>query len=153
MYANSCLEDVICRYGWYANSSLEESVICIYGCVNVLIVDRGELDAHEAKIIFSRIRVNLSLTTTYNPTENGKVEWQHGPILKAWEIACHAKMGGWLQLLLYALWVDKTIHVAQSQDTCQPSSSYIKIQSCQSTKILFPTPLYTGKIRWAWKIS
>ena len=53
---------------------LLEDVICGYGCVGTIIADKGELDSDEAKEFFSRIGVKLSLTITYNPEANGKIE-------------------------------------------------------------------------------
>ena len=33
--------------------------------------------------MFDRLGVKLSLTTAYNPEANRKIEWGHGPIVKA----------------------------------------------------------------------
>ena len=55
---------VVCQF-------LIEEVICRYGCVGNIVVDRGELDAAKAKEIFNRLGVKLSLTTAYNPEANG----------------------------------------------------------------------------------
>ena len=56
-------------------------------------MDRGEVDANEAKEFFSRMGIKLSLTTAYNPEENGKVECGRGPIVKALVKACQGKVG------------------------------------------------------------
>ena len=53
---------------------LIEAVLCRYGCAVKIVADRGELDAEEAEELFNRLGVKLSLTTTYNPEANGKVE-------------------------------------------------------------------------------
>ena len=50
--------------------------------VGKIVADRGELDAQEAEELFDRLGVKLSLTTTYNPEANGKVECGHEPIVK-----------------------------------------------------------------------
>jgi hypothetical protein len=67
---------------------LIEEVICRYGCVGKIVANRGELDAQEAEELFDRLGVKLSLTTAYNPEANGKVEREHGPIVKALVRAC-----------------------------------------------------------------
>ena len=69
-----------------------------------------ELDANEAKELFSRIGVKLSLTMAYSPDANGKVERGHSSIVKALAKACDRKMGNWPRLLPYALWADRTTH-------------------------------------------
>jgi hypothetical protein len=61
----------VCRF-------LIEEVVCWYGCVGKIVVDRGELDAQEAEELFDRLGVRLSLTTAYNLEANGKVECGHG---------------------------------------------------------------------------
>jgi hypothetical protein len=93
----------VCRF-------LIEEVVCRYGCVGKIVADRGELDAQEAEELFDRLRVKLSLTTTYNPKANGKVERGHGPIVKALVWACEGQVGKWPRLLPYALWADRTTH-------------------------------------------
>ena len=47
-----------------------------------IVADIGELDAQEAEEFFGRLGVKLSLTTTYNPEANRKVEHGHWPIVK-----------------------------------------------------------------------
>ena len=76
----------VCRF-------LIEEVVCRYGCVGKIIADRGELDAQEAKELFDRLGVKLSLTTTYTRKENGKVERGHGPIVKVLVQACGGQVG------------------------------------------------------------
>ena len=93
----------VCRF-------LLEDVICRYGCIGKIVADRGELDANEAREFFSRMGIKLSLTTAYNPEENGKVERGHGPIVKALVKACHGKIGDWPRLLPFALCADRTTH-------------------------------------------
>ena len=75
-----------------------------------IVADRGELDAREATELFERLGVKLSLTTTYNPEVNGKIERGHGPIVKAIVQACNGRVGNWQRLLPYALWADRTTH-------------------------------------------
>ena len=67
---------------------LIEDVICRYRCVGKIVANRGQLDAQEAGELFDRLGVNLSLTTTYCPETNGKVERGHKPIVKAIIRAC-----------------------------------------------------------------
>ena len=76
----------VCRF-------LIKEVICRYGCVGKIVVDRGELDAEEAEELFDRLGVKLSLTTAYNPEANGKIERGHGPIVKALVRACEGRVG------------------------------------------------------------
>ena len=47
-----------------------------------IVPDRGELDEQEAKQLFDRHGVKLSLTTASNLKANGKVKRRHGPIVK-----------------------------------------------------------------------
>jgi hypothetical protein len=93
----------VCRF-------LIEEVVCRYRCVGKIVVDCGELDAQEAEELFDRLGVRLSLTTTYNPEANEKVEREHEPIVKALVRACEDQVGSWPQLLPYALWADQTTH-------------------------------------------
>ena len=93
----------VCRF-------LIEDVICRYGCVGKIVADCGELDAEEAEELFDRLGVKLSLTTAYNPEANGKVEREHGPIVKALVWVCRGQVGSWPRLLPYALWADRTTH-------------------------------------------
>ena len=74
---------------------LHEDVVCRYGCVGKIVADQGELDACEAMDIFERPSVKISLTTTYNPEANGKIERAHGPIVKALVRACNGRVGNW----------------------------------------------------------
>ena len=76
---------VVCKY-------LLEDVVCRYGCVGKIVADQGELDACEAMDIFERPSVKISLTTTYNPEANGKIERGHGPIVKAIVWACNDRV-------------------------------------------------------------
>ena len=41
---------------------LIEEVVCRYGCVGKIVVDKGELDAYEAEELFDRLVVKLSFT-------------------------------------------------------------------------------------------
>ena len=68
------------------------------------------MDAQESEELFGRLGVNLSLTTTYNPEANGKVERGHRPIGKALVRACGGQVGNWPRLLPYALLADRTTH-------------------------------------------
>ena len=53
-----------------------------------VIADRGELDSDKAREFFAKHGVRLTLTTTYNPEANGKIERGHSPIVKALAKAC-----------------------------------------------------------------
>ena len=75
-----------------------------------IVVDRGELDAHEETELFERLGVKLSLTTAYNPEANGKIKRGHGPIVKAIVRACNGRVGNWPRLFPYALWADRTTY-------------------------------------------
>ena len=57
------------------------------------MTDQGELDALEVEELFNQLGINLSLTTTYNPEANGKVERGHEPIVKALVRACDGRVG------------------------------------------------------------
>ena len=48
--------------------------------------------------------------TTYNPKANGKVEHEHGPIVKAIVRAYNGRVRNWPRLLPYALWADRITH-------------------------------------------
>jgi hypothetical protein len=54
--------------------------------------------------------IKLSLTTTYNPEANKKVERGHGLIMKALVKACQGKVSEWPCLLPFALWADRMTH-------------------------------------------
>ena len=103
---------VVCQF-------LLEEVFCRYGCVSQVIVDRGELNSDEAKDLFAKHGVWLTLTTAYNPEPNRKIERGHSPILKALAKACDEKVKLWPQMLLYALWADRTTH--SSVNGCMPT--------------------------------
>ena len=53
-----------------------------------MIAVRGELDSDKAREFFAKHGVWLTLTTTYNPEANGKIERGHSPIVKALAKAC-----------------------------------------------------------------
>ena len=89
---------------------LLEEVFCRYGCVGQVIVDRGELDSDKARGFFAKHGVQLTLTTTYNPEANGKIERGHSLIVKALAKACDGRVKDWPQMLPYALWADRTTH-------------------------------------------
>jgi hypothetical protein len=72
---------------------LLEEVIRWYGCVGQVIVDRGQLDSNEAREFFVKLRVRLTLTTTYNRKANGKIKRGHNPIVKALVKACDKRLG------------------------------------------------------------
>jgi hypothetical protein len=79
-------------------------------CVGKVVADRGELDSDEARQFFTKFGVRLTLTTAYNLEANGKIERNHGPIVKALVKACDGRMKLWPQMLPYALWADRTTH-------------------------------------------
>ena len=94
---------VVCRF-------LIEEVVCPYGCVGKIVANQGEFNTQEAKELFDWLGVKLSHTMTYNPEANGKVEREHGLIVKALLRACEGQVGNWPQLLPYALLADRTTH-------------------------------------------
>ena len=53
---------------------LLEDVICRYGCVGKIVVDRGELDTNEAKEFFSRIGVKLD-SSPWHTTRTQMGRW------------------------------------------------------------------------------
>ena len=75
-----------------------------------MIADRGEHDSDKAREFFAKHGVRLTLTTTYNPEANGKIERGHSPIIKALAKACDGRVKDWPQMLPYALWADWTTH-------------------------------------------
>ena len=85
---------------------LLEEVFCRYGCVGQMIADRGELNSDKAREFFTKHGFWLTLTTTYNPEANGKIERGHIPIVKALTKACDGRVKDWPQMLPYALWAD-----------------------------------------------
>ena len=87
-----------------------EDIVCRYGCIGKIVVDRGELNSDEAREFFDRIGLRLSLTTSYNLEANGKIERGRSPIVKALAKACKGKVGTWPKVLPYALWADRTTH-------------------------------------------
>ena len=58
---------IVCQF-------LVEEVFCRYGCVGQVIADQGKLNYDEAKELFTKHGVRLTLTVAYNPEANGKVE-------------------------------------------------------------------------------
>ena len=89
---------------------LLEEVFCRYGCVGQVIANRGELNSDKDREFFTKHGVRLRLTTTYNPEANGKIKLGHIPIIKALAKACDGRVNDWPQMLLYALWADRTTH-------------------------------------------
>ena len=67
----------------YVCKFLIKDIIFRYECVGKIMANRAELDAQEAKELFDRLGVKLSLPKTYNPEANGKFERGHGSIVKA----------------------------------------------------------------------
>ena len=55
----------------------------------------GELDSDKAREFFAKHGVRLTLTTTYNPEANGKIERGHSPIIKALAKACNRRVKDW----------------------------------------------------------
>ena len=85
-----------------------EDIICRYGTISNIVADRGELASDEAKEYFKRRRINLRLTTAYNPEANAKVERGHGPVVQAIVKATGNNPAKWPEMLHYALWADRT---------------------------------------------
>ena len=80
-----------------------EDIICRYVCIGKIVADRGDLDTYEAHIIFRNFGIKLSLTTSYNPEANRKVERGHSSIVRALVKACGGKPSDWPRLLFFAL--------------------------------------------------
>ena len=93
----------VCRF-------LLEEVFCRNRSIGQVIADRGELNSNEAKKLFAKHGVRLTLTTAYNPEANRKIEWGHNPIVKALAKACDEKVKLWPQMLPYTLRADRTTH-------------------------------------------
>jgi hypothetical protein len=89
-------------------SFIFEDIICRYGTVSSIVADRGELASAEAHEFFQRRRINLKLTTAYNPEGNAKVERGHGQIVQAIIKATRNNPARWPEMLHYALWADRT---------------------------------------------
>ena len=83
---------------------LLDDIICCYGCVKKITIDRGELDVKKSRKLFFILGIKLSLTTAYNCESNGNSERGHAPIIKALPKACEERIGEWLKLVPYALW-------------------------------------------------
>ncbi|KAL2643031.1 hypothetical protein R1flu_010618 [Riccia fluitans] len=109
---------------------LLEDVICRYGCVKKITVDRGELDTKEASEFFQRYGVKLALTTAYNPEANAKSERGHPPIVKALVKACNGRAKEWPRLLPFALWADQT--------TNSLVTGYMPVELMQGQKPIMP---------------
>ena len=94
---------VVCKF-------LIEEVVCRYKYIGKIVADQAELDADEATKLLERLGVKLSLTTTYNPEANGKIEHGHMPIVKAIVRACKGRVRNWSRQLPYVGWADRTTH-------------------------------------------
>ena len=70
---------------------LLEEVFCRYGCVGQVIANRGELDSDKVRGLFAKHGVRLTLTTTYNPEANGKIE--EGIVRSSKHLQRHAMEG------------------------------------------------------------
>ena len=46
---------------------LLENIFCLYGSIGKIVVDRGELNAHESIELFEQIKLKFSLMIAYNP--------------------------------------------------------------------------------------
>ena len=141
--ARACVKSRFTRLGApipLVDGFLHDNVICRYGCVGKIVADRGELDTEEAEELFDRLGVKLSLTTTYNPEANGKVERGHGPIVKALVRACGGQVGNWPRLLPYALSCLHLLFVIHTSSELQdehPSFSLTILCFLNNIKILF----------------
>jgi hypothetical protein len=78
--------------------------------VGKITVDKGELDAKEAREFFGNLGIKLILTTAYNLEGNSKSDCEHAPIVKALVKSCDGKVHDWPRLLPFALWADRTTH-------------------------------------------
>ena len=85
--------------------------------------------AHPGFTLFARVsaygrkssRQRLTLTTTFNPETDGKIEPGHSPIVKALAKACDERVKDWPHMLPYALWADCTTHKSMT-GLCQLNS-------------------------------
>jgi hypothetical protein len=75
-----------------------------------MIADQGDLNNERSRSFFRKHGVRLTLTTTYNPEANEKIECEHSPIVRALIMSCDGIFEDWSELLPYALWADKTTH-------------------------------------------
>ena len=55
---------VVCKF-------LLEDTTCRYRCVGKIVVEKGELNANEARELFDNLGIKLPLTTTYKAKEIG----------------------------------------------------------------------------------
>ena len=89
-------------------SFIFEDIICRYGNIRELVADRGELASEEAREFFEKRRVELRLTTAYNPEANSKAERGHSAIVQALIKSTRNDPAKWPNMLHYALWADRT---------------------------------------------
>ena len=87
---------------------------CVGSCSKTSSVNaickQGELNGHEATELFERLGVQLSLTTSYKPEANGKIEREHMLVSKAIVRAYEGWVRDYPRLLPYAFWANKTTH-------------------------------------------
>ena len=88
--------EAVCRF-------VLEDIIARHGCFRCMRVDRGELNAKEARAFFKRFHIRLKLTTSYNPKANGKSERGHPPIVNALVKFCEGNAYSWPNLLPLAI--------------------------------------------------
>ena len=98
------------RHCSHANRDRTKEVLGVSSGSRQVIADQGELDLDKARGFFAKHGVWLTLTTTYNPEANGKIERAHSSIVKALAKACDGRAKDWPQMLPYALWADRTTH-------------------------------------------
>jgi hypothetical protein len=80
-----------------------EDIFNRYGNIGRMRINRGELDAAEARSFFERHGMTLRLTTVYNPKTNGKSEKMHSPIINVFVKACKGKPKQWPRFLSFVL--------------------------------------------------
>ncbi len=73
-------------------------------------IDKGELDATEARSFFERYGMKLKLSTIYNPKTNRKTKKDHLSIIHTLVKACKGHSKEWPRLLSFALWLGRTTH-------------------------------------------
>ena len=68
------------KIGYVVCQFILEEVFYRYGCVGHLITSRGETDSEKVKEFFAKYGVRLTLTTTYKPEANEKIERGHSSV-------------------------------------------------------------------------
>ena len=118
-----------------------EGILLVWMHLGRVVADQGELDSDEAMEFLMKHGVRLTLTTTYNPEANGKIECRNGLIVKALVNSCNGNVKIWVQLLAYALWADRTMHSSMT--------GYMPLELMTGLMPIIPTVSCHCKLR-AW---